>query len=120
VEKPFKRDCDEHYLGVFILRHLAIPPAQLLRNVPAHLARAVLDESLDDTAGVVLEHDVDDVAAECGGERADVVLLLGVGVLLPREGPEAFYGGEEGGVGFGGAALGVEGFLGLVGCAGGF
>ena len=108
------------HLRILILRKLLISSLQLHRDLVPVFGASVLDDRLHDAARVVLEHDVFHFPADDAHETGDVrAAVCFAEVLLAREGPGVFGLGEEGGVGFGGEALGEEGFLVFVGLAGG-
>ena len=102
-------------LGVLALRKLPVLPLQLFCDLVSHLLASIFDHSLDDAAGVVLENNVLDLAADNTHEGCDMFLTLGSGnVLLAGKGPEALCFGDERCIRFGRSPLFKESSLSFV------
>ena len=83
-------------LGVLALRKLPVLPLQLFCDLVSHLLASIFDHSLDNAAGVVLEHNILDLAAYDVHECIDLFrAFLFRQVFLPSECPRAFCVGQE-------------------------
>jgi len=78
------------YLRVFALCELSEMTLEFRSNLVPFLLTPVFDDSLDNPAGVVLEHDVFDFSLHDAHEIANVLLTFGRwDILLACERPDA-------------------------------